>query len=134
MIQVIFNTIFIVFQSFYSAYFSGAMACSELMVKSQEASLFPVSLAFIGRFEQDVVLLILIFIALQFLQGLLVKTKESVFSLASFVFPDNLEQVFHGLEQHVALVKISLYCILNFFFEILYRHCICYENLLFWEL
>ena len=119
MIQVIFNTIFIVFQSFYSAYFSGAMACSELMVKSQEASLFPVSLAFIGRFEQDVVLLILIFIALQFLQGLLVKTKESVFSLASFVFFDNLEQVFHGLEQHVALVKISLYCILNFFFEIL---------------
>ena len=51
------------------------MACSELMVKVQEASLFAVSLAFIGRFEHDVVLFILIFIARQFVQGLSVRSK-----------------------------------------------------------
>ena len=61
--QRIFNTILIVFQSFYSPYFNGAMDFSELTVKGQEAALFAVSLTFIGRFEHDVVLLILIFTA-----------------------------------------------------------------------
>ena len=58
-----FNTILIVLQSFYSTYFNETMACSELTVKAQEVALFAVFLAFIGRFEHDVVLLILIFSA-----------------------------------------------------------------------
>ena len=70
------------------------MACSELTVKAQERALFTVSLGFIGRFEHDVVLLILIFIALQFGQGLSVRTKDACFFLVSFVFPDNFDQVF----------------------------------------
>ena len=47
-----------------------------------------------GRFEHDVVLLILIFIAWKIVQGLSVKAKESGFSLVSFVFPGKFEQVF----------------------------------------
>ena len=70
------------------------MPSSELTAKAQEGALLAVSLGFIGKFEHDVVLLILIFITWQFAQGLSVRTKESGFSLASFVFPDNFEQVF----------------------------------------
>ena len=35
------------------------MACSRLIIKAQETALFAVSLAFVGRFEHDVVLLFL---------------------------------------------------------------------------
>ena len=70
------------------------MACSRLTTKAQEAALFAVSLAFAARFEHDVVLLIFIFIAWQFVRSLSIRTKESGFSLTSFVFPDTFEQVF----------------------------------------
>ena len=65
----------------YSAYFNVAMTCSGLTMKVQEVAFFAVSLASIGRFEHDVPLLILIFIAWQFVQGLSIRTKESVFFL-----------------------------------------------------
>ena len=65
-----------------------------MMVKTQEVAPFAISLAFLGRFEHDVVLLILIFVACQFVQGLSVGTKDSDLSLASLVFPNNFEQVF----------------------------------------
>ena len=60
----------IVFQLLYSAYFNGGMACSELTLTAQEAALFAVSLAFFGRFEHNVLLLILIFIVCQFVQDI----------------------------------------------------------------
>ena len=69
------------------------MACSRLTIKAQEAALFAVSFAFVGRFEHDVVFLFLILLR-DNLFGFLKRTKESGFFLASFVFPDIFEQVF----------------------------------------
>ena len=50
-----------------------------MTIKAQKAALFNVSLAFVGSNKHDVVLLILIFIALQFVQSHSVKTEESGF-------------------------------------------------------
>ena len=70
------------------------MACSRLTIKAQEASLFTVSLAFVGRFEHDVVLLFLFLMRDNLFRLFQLRQKNLVFLWLLLFFPEAFEQVF----------------------------------------